>query len=285
MRIGNREFETEGTTYILGILNVTPDSFSDGGRYVTKDAILHHAGEMIRDGASMLDIGGMSTRPGHADVDPEEESCRVTEAIRLVKDNFDIPVSLDTFRAKVAKDGIAAGADLINDIWGLRYPEEDQRCTMADVIASGGLPCILMDNATGKTEGNYAPEKEECSREAFLEEVNSGLSASLAKAEKAGIRKEKIILDPGVGFGRTYRENLWILGSLGAFRAHGCPLLLGASRKSVIGQTLDLPAGEREEGTEVTTVLAVQSGCMFVRVHNVLRNARAAAMAAAIGRA
>lgn len=266
MRIGKKEFRTQGHTYVMGILNVTPDSFSDGGRWNDRDRALRHVEEMIEEGADIIDIGGESTRPGYTMLPEEEETARVAPIVEAVKAAFDVPVSLDTYKAGVAEAGIAAGADLINDIWGLKY---DGR--MAGVIAESGLPCCLMHN---RRDREY---------QSFVRDVAADLRESLLLAERAGIPADKIILDPGVGFAKSYEQNLEIIRCLGDLKALGCPLLLGCSRKSVIGLTLDLPADERVEGTLVTTVMAVIQGCMFVRVHDVRENVRAIRMAEAIG--
>ncbi len=265
MKIGNREFANQGKTYIFGILNVTPDSFSDGGKWNDMDRALFHVEEMIRDGMDILDIGGESTRPGYAQLTVEEEISRVIPVIEKIKIRFDIPVSLDTYKADVAKAGIEAGIDLINDIWGLKYDSK-----MAGVIAESGLPCCLMHN-----------RKEPCYQD-FMQDVASDLADTLFLAEKAGIAGDKILLDPGVGFGKTYEQNLQIINNLEELHMFGCPLLLGTSRKSVVGLTLDLPVQERMEGTLVTTVISVMKGCTFVRVHDVKENARAIKMAEAI---
>lgn len=266
MRIGKKEFQTRGHTYVMGILNVTPDSFSDGGRWNDRDAALGHVEEMLKEGADIIDIGGESTRPGYTMLSEEEETARVAPIVEAVKAAFGVPVSLDTYKAGVARAGIAAGADLINDIWGLKY---DGR--MAGVIAESGLPCCLMHN---RTDREY---------QSFVRDVTADLRESLLLAEQAGISSEKIILDPGVGFAKSYEQNLEIIRCLGDLRALGHPLLLGCSRKSVIGLTLDLPVDERLEGTLATTVLAVIQGCMFVRVHDVRENVRAIKMAEAVG--
>lgn len=265
MRIGKREFLTKGHTYVMGILNVTPDSFSDGGKWNDRDRALRHVEEMVAEGADLIDIGGESTRPGYTFLPEEEEILRVVPVIEAVKAAFDVPVSLDTYKAKVASAGIAAGADLINDIWGLRYDGK-----MAGVIAGSGLPCCLMHN---RKDTDY---------QCFMEDVAADLKESLGLAEKAGIEKEKIILDPGVGFGKTREQNLEVIRRLEELGDLGFPLLLGCSRKSVIGLTLDLPVNERLEGTLVTTVLAVMKDCMFVRVHDIRENVRAVRMAEAI---
>ena len=266
MYIGGQEFATSGKTYIMGILNVTPDSFSDGGKYSGRDAALKHVEEMIRDGMDILDIGGESTRPGYTKISVEEEADRVVPVIEAVKSRFAIPVSLDTYKYQVARAGIQAGADLINDIWGLRYDEGQ----MAETIAKSGLPCCLMHNLA---EADYGD---------FMEDLASDLAETLRIAEAAGIREDRIILDPGVGFGKTYDNNLEVINRLESLHIFNCPLLLGTSRKSVIGLTLDLPAGERLEGTLVTSVFGVIKGCSFLRVHDVKENKRAVQMAEAI---
>ncbi|MGN0330961.1 MAG: dihydropteroate synthase [Kineothrix sp.] len=264
MKIGSRDFELGKHTYLMGILNVTPDSFSDGGRFYERDRALKHVEEMIEEGADIIDIGGESTRPGYTVLSDEEETERVVPVIEAVKKRFDIPVSLDTCKSRVAHAGIEAGADLINDIWGLKYDD-----AMAAVIAESGLPCCLGHN---RKEGYQN----------FMEEVAADLEETLRLAARAGIGKERIILDPGVGFGKSYENNLEILNRLGELEKLGCPLMLGASRKSVIGLTLDLPVEERLEGTLVTTVLAVLKGCSFVRVHDVKENLRAVRMVEAV---
>ncbi len=265
MRIGSREFKTSGKTYVMGILNVTPDSFSDGGRWNGMDQALFHIQEMIGQGADILDIGGESTRPGHIRISDEEETQRVIPVIEALKSRFDIPVSVDTYKAQVAEAALNAGADMINDIWGLKA---DTR--MAEVIAAADVPCCLMHNRKEAVYQNYLPE------------VIADLQECLCIADSAGIARENIILDPGIGFGKTYEQNMYLMNHLETLHGLGRPLLLGTSRKSVIGLTLDLPADQREEGTLVTTVMAVQKGCMFVRVHNVEANVRAIRMTEAI---
>lgn len=265
MRIGSRDFRRQGKTYVMGILNITPDSFSDGGKWNDMDKALFHVEEMLREGMDILDIGGESTRPGYTILSDEEEISRVTPVLEAVKSRFDVPVSLDTYKSGVAKAGIEAGADLINDIWGLKYDDK-----IAGVIAESGLPCCLMHN---RKEPDYTD---------FVQEAAADLAETLRLAENAGIASEKIILDPGVGFGKTYEHNLQIINALEELHIFDCPLLLGASRKSVIGLTLNLPVTERLEGTLVTTVIAVMKGCSFVRVHDIKENVRAIQMAEAI---
>ena len=265
MIIGNRTFDVKNRTYIMGILNVTPDSFSDGGTHNQLEDALFHAKKMVDEGCDIIDVGGESTRPGYTLLSDEEEISRVLPVIERIKREFDVPVSLDTYKSKVAKAGIAAGADLINDIWGLKYDAD-----MARVISDAKVACCLMHN---KKEPVY---------DNFVADVQSELAACVALAKEAGIADDKIMLDPGVGFGKTYEHNLKAIWQMGSLHALGYPLLLGTSRKSVIGLTLDLPVSQREEGTLVTTVLAVMEHVAFVRVHDVLKNKRAIKMAEAL---
>lgn len=265
MRIGNRTFDTEQKCYIMGILNVTPDSFSDGGKWNSMDKALKHTQEMIDQGADIIDVGGESTRPGHVQITEQEEIERVVPVIEAVRSRFDIPISVDTYKSKVAKPAIAAGADLVNDIWGLKYDSK-----MAGLIAQSGVACCLMHNKE-KAEYNH-----------FYREMLRETKECVAIARAAGIPDDKIILDPGVGFGKTYEMNLETIHYMERFHSLGYPMLLGTSRKSVIGLTLDLPADQREEGTLVTTVMAVMKKYSFVRVHDVKANKRAIQMTKAI---
>ena len=265
MIIGGKSFETTGHTYVMGILNVTPDSCSDGGKWDSVDAALKHAEDMIRDGADILDIGGESTRPGYTLLPDEEEISRVVPVIEAVKKNFDIPVSVDTYKSAVAHAALQAGADLVNDIWGLKYDDK-----MAGVIAKAGVPCCLMHNRKEAVYDDYLPD------------VLDDLRGCVRLAKQAGIADEHIILDPGIGFGKTLEHNLILTNHVEILHELGYPILLGTSRKSMIGLTLDLPKDQREEGTLATTVLGVMKGCMFVRVHNVLANRRAVDMTQAI---
>lgn len=265
MRIGNQEFDLKGNTYIMGILNVTPDSFSDGGNYNQVEKALEHAKLMIEEGVHIIDIGGESTRPGYEQITEEEEIERIVPVVQAIKEKYDIPVSVDTYKAKVAKAALQAGADMINDIWGLKYDAE-----MASIVKEYNVPVCIMHNRQNK---DY---------ESFLEEMKTDLQESIQIAKNAGIAEDKIILDPGVGFAKTYEMNLECINRLEELHALGHPLLLGTSRKSVIGLTLDLPVTEREEGTLATTVMAVMKGCQFVRVHNVKGNVRAIQMTQAV---
>ncbi|MCL2051878.1 MAG: dihydropteroate synthase [Lachnospiraceae bacterium] len=314
MKIGNRDFLVGKHTYIMGILNVTPDSFSDGGLFVEKDAILKRVDEMIREGCDIIDVGGESTRPGHEKISDEAEINRITPVIELIKNYFDIPISLDTYKAKVAKAGIDAGIAMINDIWGLKHDPE-----MKALIAEAKIPCCLMHNRHAEEKSNHdllyqqenkrehRPErscehlfssgtvtidrrsrvivdynKELHQQENLYNAIKTDLAESLKLAQQAGILKDNIILDPGIGFGKTYEENLYALKYLAELKTLGYPCLLGASRKSVIGLTLNLPVTERLEGTIITTVMAVMSGYAFVRVHDIEANRRSIKMTEAI---
>lgn len=265
MRIGSREFELRKKTYVMGILNVTPDSFSDGGRYNDREKALEQVRKLIAEGADIIDIGGESTRPGHEQITEEEEIRRVVPVIREVKEKFDIPVSVDTYRSPVAEAALEAGADLLNDIWGFLYDEK-----MAQLAARYDVPVCLMHN---RNNTEYID---------FVKDVVTDLEKCLTVAAKYGVKKEKIILDPGIGFGKTYEQNLMVMKHLEDICGMGYPVLLGTSRKSMIGITLDLPVEEREEGTIATTVIGAMKGCDFVRVHNVKANVRALQMTEAI---
>ena len=266
MRIGNRIFDTENHTYVMGILNVTPDSFSDGGCFDQLDVALRHAQQMVEEGVDIIDIGGESTRPGYTQITVQEEIDRIAPVIEAIKARFDVPISLDTYKYAVAEAGILAGADLINDIWGLKYDEGQ----MAEVIAKHQVPCCLMHN---RRDAVYQD---------FLPDVLADLRDTLKIAERYGIAREGIILDPGVGFAKDYQQNLVVLNHLEDFKTLGCPILLGCSKKSVIGLTLDVPAGQRGAGTIATTALAVMTGCALVRVHDVRDNVHGVKMMEAI---
>lgn len=265
MKIGNRVFDLTHHTYIMAILNMTPDSFSDGGSYATLDDALYRVEQMLAEGADVIDVGGESTRPGHAVIGDEEEIQRVTPVIEAITKRFDVPVSIDTYKSAVAKAALQSGAHMVNDIWGLQHDP-----AMAGVIAQAGAACCLMHNQQGTQYDN------------LLLECLETLRQSAKKAEQAGVPRERIMLDPGIGFGKTCAQNLALMGQLEQFHLLGYPMLLGTSRKSMIGLTLDLPADQRVEGTLVTTVLAVQAGWNFVRVHDIKENYRTIKMAEAI---
>lgn len=265
MQMGKYTFDTDHHCYVMGILNVTPDSFSDGGKWNDMDRAMAHAAQMIEEGATIIDVGGESTRPGYTMISDEEEISRVVPVIRELKKRFDVAVSVDTYKSAVAKAAVEAGADMVNDIWGLKYDEK-----MAEVIANTGAACCLMHN---RKEADYTD---------FMPDMLGDLKETVAIAKKAGIADDKICLDPGVGFGKTYENNLEAIHHVDQLLTLGYPVLLGTSRKSVIGLTLDLPASERMEGTVATSVIGVMKGCAFVRVHDVRENARAIRMTEAV---
>ena len=265
MRIGNRDFDVKHNTYIMGILNVTPDSFSDGGEWDRLDDALRHTEEMIAQGADIIDVGGESTRPGHIQISDSEEAARVTPVIEAIRSRFDVPISVDTYKSAVAEAALQAGAHLINDIWGFQYDEK-----MAPLVSRYQAACCLMHNKDQAVYEDFFPD--------MLKETAHCVDTAL----RAGVSPDKIIVDPGVCFGKTYEMNLETIHFLERFHTLGYPVLLGPSRKSVIGLTLDLPAKERLEGTLVTTVMAVEKGCAFVRVHDVEANRRAILMTRAI---
>ena len=264
MIIGGRSFD-ENRTHIMGILNITPDSFSDGGRYNSLESALFHTEKMIKEGADIIDVGGESTRPGFTHVSVSEEIERVVPVISKIKSEFNIPVSIDTFKPETAAVAIEAGADLLNDINGHEISGEYGR-----VAAESGLPICLMHNRAGRDYTDFKSDYiNDCRR-------------MVKEALDAGIKADNIILDPGVGFAKDTKENLYVMKHLSDLKEL-CPrILLGCSNKSVIGNALDLPVDSRLEGTLATTVWAVINGAMFVRVHDVEANKRALKMAEAI---
>ncbi len=265
MRIGDVDFNLKEHTCIMGILNVTPDSFSDGGKYKNISQALKHGEQMIREGAGMIDIGGESTRPGYTRIPEEEEIGRVVPVIKEFKKHFSVPISIDTYKSRVARAAIEAGADLVNDIWGLKYDGN-----MAEIIHRYDVPVCMMHNRKKAVYGNY------------MAEVISDLQESIQIGLEAGIDRNKLIIDPGIGFAKTYEMNLILLNRLEELHQLKLPILLGTSRKSVIGLTLDTPADDRLEGTIATTVIGVMKGCSIIRVHDVLANCRAVKMTEAI---
>ena len=265
MKIGTREFDVKNQFYMVGILNITPDSFSDGGQCQDLDQALKHAERLIKDGADMLDIGGESTRPEHKRISEIEEIERICPIIEMIKENFEIPISLDTYKNKVAKAGIEAGADFINDIWGLKWDKD-----MAGVIRDADIPCCLMHNKRHTLYDN------------IIKDIKKDLEKSIEIAKKAGIAQEKIILDPGIGFAKDFKTNLKVMKRLGELQSLGYPLMLGTSRKSMIGTALNLPVNEREEGTLATSVIGFMAGFRFFRGHDVKANLRGIQMAKAI---
>lgn len=263
MNIGKYKFDFENEPVIMGILNVTPDSFSDGGKFNNIDAALEHTEQMISEGAKIIDVGGESTRPGYALISDDEEIERVAPVIEAVKSRFDIVVSLDTYKTQVAKIGIEAGCDMINDVWGFKYGKKD----MADLVAKTGVAACVMHN---RDNTNYKN---------FVTDVVNELRESINIAHIAGVKDSQIVIDPGVGFGKMFEQNLSIIKSVNRLLELGYPILLGTSRKSVIGLTLDVDKSERMPGTVATTVMGLERGCRIFRVHDVKENYQAMMMA------
>lgn len=267
LKIGNQQFEIGKRTYIMGILNITPDSFSDGGQFITIDNAISHANKMIDEGVDIIDIGGESTRPGHREVTEEEEIYRVIPIIEALKKITDIPISIDTSKAQVAEMAIKAGASLVNDVWGFKKDPK-----IAEVVAKNNVVCCLMHN---RQSNNY---------NGLIKDIKMDLLESVELAKAAGVKADNIIIDPGIGFAKDLPQNIEAIRHLEVIRQMGYPLLLGTSRKSMIGLTLDLPVTERLEGTLATTAIGIMKGCDFVRVHDVKENKRVALMTDAIVR-
>lgn len=261
-QFSNTEMDFKKETVIMGILNVTPDSFSDGGKYGRIDAALKRAEEMLRDGAKIIDVGGESTRPGHVPISLEEELERTVPVIKALTREFGCTVSIDTYKAGVAEEAILAGAQIINDIWGAK-----REPYIAEVAAKHGVPIILMHNREkAEYEGN------------FMDEVIADLEESVGIAVAAGVAHDNIWLDPGIGFARNAIQNIWTMQGLDRISEMGYPVLLGTSRKSVIGNVLGLPVEERLEGTGATVCYGIEHGCHIMRVHDVKEIARMAKM-------
>jgi len=256
MKIGNYIID-DNRTHVMGILNVTPDSFSDGGRFVTMDKIIQRADQMVQEGATIIDVGGESTRPGYTLISDQEEISRVVPAIEAIKARLDVPISVDTYKSAVAEAAICAGADIVNDIWGLQYDKK-----MKKVIKQYGVSVTITHN---KNKASYT---------SFADDLVTELTHLCDVALKAGIEKDKIIIDPGIGFAKSVENNLSVMNHLEELKTIGYPILIGASRKSFIGNTLGLPVNERLEGTLATTALSVEHGIQFVRVHDVKENVR-----------
>lgn len=263
MRIGDLEFDSQQGPYIMGILNTTPDSFSDGGRFLLTEAALERGLAIAREGGHLIDIGGESTRPGASFVEAEEEMRRILPPIRALKEAGSLPISVDTYKASVAAAALEAGADMINDVTGL-WGDPD----MARVVGEAGVPvCIMMNRRLMEPTGD------------IFRDLEAFFRKSLDLADKAGIREERIILDPGIGFGLEARESFQILHHLERLREYGRPILLGASRKRIIWQTLGVRPEEALAGTLATTALVVFKGADFIRVHDVAENVKCALVA------
>ena len=248
-------------TYIMGILNVTPDSFSDGGTHNDVDSALRYCEKLVSEGADIIDVGGESTRPGYTPVNADEEAERVIPVVREIRKYFNIPVSVDTYKSSVARRALDVGADIINDIWGFR-----QDPLMAEVVSEYDAMCVLTHNSDDTYYGN------------LVQDVARELGESVRIALGAGVRKDRIVIDPGIGFGKTYEQNMEIIRHLPEFTNMGYPVLVGASRKSVICKTLEITPPEGDAATCAISVISAQAGARFVRVHNVRMNADAIRM-------
>lgn len=256
-------------TYIMGILNVTPDSFSDGGKFLNKESAVKHAIEMAGLGADIIDVGGESTRPGAEDISLEEELSRVIPVVKMLSKRINIPISIDTRRSKVAEKAVNAGAGIVNDVSALRYDPQ-----MAHVVASLGADLIMMHMKGCPKDMQKAPRYKN-----LIGEIKESLKESLKIAGKAGIRKEKIIVDPGIGFGKTVKHNLAILKNLAEFKTLGQPICIGTSRKSFIAKALGLSQNDTAlYGTLATCVVAIMNGANILRVHDVKEAVDAARM-------
>ena len=271
MKIGNTEFDwNNGTSYVMGILNVTPDSFSDGSKFNTLDKAIDHAAEMIADGASIIDVGGESTRPGYTQISDEEEIARVVPVIEALKKRFDIPLSVDTYKSAVADAALSAGADLLNDIWGLKYDDN-----ISGIVAKHNKPVCLMHN---RKEIPLLPGDKPYPLEEYLSLLEMELQESIDIALQAGIKREQLILDPGIGFAKDLDMNINGVAYIERLKKFNLPILLGISRKSIIGKSLSLDMNEREEATIALNVIGRMYACHIFRVHNVRGNVRALKM-------
>lgn len=254
-----------GKTHIMGILNVTPDSFSDGGRYNTLEAAAIRAKKMVSEGADIIDIGGESTRPGHEIVETSEEISRVVPVVEILAKELNVPISVDTSKAEVAEKALRAGADIINDVWGLQRDAH-----MAGVIAGFGAGVVMMHNSF---DNNYSE---------IMDDIIAFLEKSISAGEKSGIKRENMVVDPGIGFAKSMGNNLDIMKRLDELGILGLPVLLGTSRKSMIGNVLGLPVNERLEGTAATVAIGIAKGADIVRVHDVREMVRVVRMSDAI---
>ena len=261
---GNKEIILGKRTLVMGILNVTPDSFSDGGKYNNLDSAMKQAEKLISEGADIIDVGGESTRPGHIQIISEEEMSRVVPIVEKISKNLDTIISIDTYKYDVAEEAIKAGANIINDIWGLQYDKGE----MAELVKKSNLPIIVMHN-----------QNDEIYSKDIMLSLREFFEKTYKIADKYGIDRDKIILDPGLGFGKNAEQNIEVLSRLNELKDMGS-ILLGASKKRFIGKLLnDLPFDERVEGTVATTVIGIEKGVDIVRVHNVLENKRACLVA------
>ncbi|HHU04149.1 MAG: dihydropteroate synthase [Saccharofermentanales bacterium] len=267
MQIGPIKVSNDNDFYIMGILNVTPDSFSDGGNYDSVDGALEHCEFLLSEGADIIDIGAESTRPGHEQISTEEEIARLLPILKAIRVRYpDIAISIDCYRAETARAALSAGADMINDIWGLTYDED-----MAAAIAESGAAVCVMHN---RSDMNYTD---------LISDVKNDLAQMLRRAEKAGIARSQICIDPGIGFAKRIEENLFVLKHLEELQGFDLPILLGTSRKGFLGSLLEgVPADERDVATAATSVIGYEKGCRIFRVHDVRKTKEALTVARAI---
>src|SRR5690625_3878429 len=262
LRTKSKTFNLSKRTHIMGILNVTPDSFSDGGLYSSINQAVEQAKRMESEGADIIDIGGESTRPDHQPLGAEEEIKRVVPVIEALKKEITAPISIDTYKAKTAEKAIIAGADIINDIWGAKKDPD-----MAKVAAKYDVPIIVMHNRTNKTYHS------------MVDDMVQDLQESINICKRAGVEDEKIVIDPGIGFGKELEDNYTVMNYLDEFvKRLPYPLLLGASRKSFIEKIIDVPASERDNATGATTCLGIVKGAHIIRVHDIKRHVELAKM-------
>jgi dihydropteroate synthase len=269
LQLGSHRLPLGKRTLIMAILNLTPDSFSDGGRYNQVEAAVTRARQMVEEGADIIDLGGESTRPGFERISVEEELNRVMPVIEALKKDprINVPLSIDTHKAGTAQAALKAGVEMVNDVWGLKADPE-----MGPVVAQSGAAICLMHNRTHTDYQDLIPD------------IIAEMRESLSLARQAGIRDERIIVDPGIGFGKDLKQNLEVMHRLRDFRCLGCPILLGTSRKSMIGKTLDLPVNERLEGTAATVAYGISAGADIVRVHDIAQMKRVVQMTDAMVR-
>lgn len=252
LKTPTKTYELTDRTHVMGILNTTPDSFSDGGKYATIEQVVEQAVEMENSGADIIDVGGESTRPNHKPVSLREELDRVIPAIKAIKEKISVPISIDTYKAETARQALEAGAEIVNDVWGAKKDPE-----IAAVAAEYNAPIVLTHN---RTNMNYT---------SLIDNMKSDFYESIEIALKHGVEQGNIIIDPGIGFAKTVQDNIKVMNQLQEFAILGYPLLLGTSRKSFIGEILDVPPNQRDNGTGATTCLGIIKGIHIVRVHNV----------------
>ncbi|MDC3417907.1 dihydropteroate synthase [Aquibacillus salsiterrae] len=252
LKTKEKTFDLDEKTLVMGILNVTPDSFSDGGSYNEIEQAVKQAIEMEQAGADIIDVGGESTRPGFTPVSQEEEVNRVVPIIKALKETIKIPISIDTYKAETAKQAVEAGASIINDVWGAK-----KEPNIARIAAAYDVPIILMHNRDNQTYSS------------IMEDMKQDLQESIKIAREAGVKQSNIILDPGIGFAKTVEDNLYVMRNLEQITDLGYPVLLGTSRKSMIGHVLNLPVNQRDEGTGATVCYGITKGVSIVRVHHV----------------